>query len=176
MGPSIRFVIYFLLMLRERGLAKNSAIWNEVPNKLRWGEVVTQRARRTSKNHIKYFWTARNRRDNTRVLPSCSKTDVKNTKKQEVLGRTDYQLSFDLTRIAHKTTTVTILRSRRTLFIRPLSSNDKRAHRNNLLWYDMDRIIITPLTILPHACVFIAEPPIQRRLRRYWPHDLLVRF
>jgi hypothetical protein len=33
------------------------------------------------------------------------------------------------------------------------------------------------ISVLPNELIAsLTEPPIQRRLRRYWPHDLLVRF
>jgi hypothetical protein len=48
--------------------------------------------------------------------------------KQEVPGRTNRQLSFDMTQTAQKTTPRTILRCRGDVFTELLCSNERRTH------------------------------------------------
>jgi hypothetical protein len=48
-------------------------------------------------------------------------------KRQNVLGRTNRLLSFDMTRTADKTTPATIFRCRRNVFTKLLHSNDRET-------------------------------------------------
>jgi hypothetical protein len=55
-----------------------------------------------------------------------------------------------------------------------LGRKSKLSINNKLLIY---KVIIKPIwTLTSELIALLTEPPIQRRLRRYWPHDLLVRF
>jgi hypothetical protein len=124
----------------------------------------------------------RSRSNQGTILVSLIKTTKNKTLRKELLQqivphrrqqRTNLLLvlSFNTTLTAYKMTRpITLLLLRCILcsgnvFTEPLPSN-VLCLRLEVDWNQVPNELIASLT----------EPPIQRRLRRYWPHDLLVRF